>query len=72
MERVKILLAGCAIGFPVTSRQNLLFTAGAALIAHGAAGFAGALAGALAFATASVRQRLAQAGFRNGFDMFHR
>jgi hypothetical protein len=67
-----LLLSGCTVGFPVTSGQNLLFAAGAALVANGATGFAGALAGTLAFSATAIGKRLAQAGFGNGFDMLHK
>jgi len=63
---------GSAVGFAIAAGKNLLIAALAALVGHGAAGFAGALAGALAFAAAAVGKRLAQAGFGNSFDMFHK
>ena len=43
----------------------------AALVGHGAARFACALAGGLAFATAAMGQRLFQGGRRNRLNVFH-
>ena len=65
-------LLGGAVGFAFAARQHLLILAGAALVGYGAAGFAGALAGALAFAASAMSKRLTQARFCNGLKMFHR
>ena len=60
------------VGFSITAGENLLIAALAALVCHGAARFASALAGTLAFAATAMGERLAQAGFSNNFDMFHK
>ena len=59
------------VGLAVLAGQNLIVLISAALIGDGAAGLAGTLAGALALAAAAMGERLTQARFRNGFDMFH-
>ena len=70
-NRPEGLSLGRTVGFAIATCENLLIFAGTALVGYSAARFASALAGALALATATMCQRLTQAGFGNRFDMFH-
>jgi hypothetical protein len=71
-EKVFGLPAGYTVYFPVAARNQHLILFGAALVGYRAAGFACALAGALAFAASAGFHRTLQPGLRDGLKMFHR
>jgi len=62
---------GGAVRLAFAACKNLLILVLAALVGHGTAGFASALARALALAATAMGKRLTQTGFGNRFDMFH-